>query len=66
MHLEASFGKRSMRILQTLADAGTENNPTIVFPVPVDLFTPFLEHGRGQAHTNPLQEVPYSEPVGMS
>jgi regulator of protease activity HflC (stomatin/prohibitin superfamily) len=31
-----------MRFLQTLADVGSENNTTIVFPVPIDLFTPFL------------------------
>lgn len=54
-----------MRFLQTLADVGTENNTTIVFPVPIDLFTPFLENARGKAHPHPLEEVPYSEPVEM-
>ncbi|HUE82243.1 MAG TPA: slipin family protein [Pyrinomonadaceae bacterium] len=37
-----------MRFLQTLADVGSENNTTIVFPLPIDLFTPFLS----QAETN--------------
>ncbi len=32
-----------MRFLQTLADVGSENSTTIVFPVPIELFTPFLE-----------------------
>lgn len=32
-----------MRFLQTLADVGSENNTTIVFPIPIDLFSPFLE-----------------------
>jgi len=44
-----------MRFLQTLADVGSENNSTIVFPLPIDLFTPFLS----QAETNggPLQST---------
>jgi len=32
-----------MRFLQTLADVGSENNTTIVFPVPIDLFTAFTQ-----------------------
>jgi regulator of protease activity HflC (stomatin/prohibitin superfamily) len=33
-----------MRFLQTLVDVGAENNTTIVFPIPIDLFTPLLRH----------------------
>jgi regulator of protease activity HflC (stomatin/prohibitin superfamily) len=36
-----------MRFLQTLVDVGSENNTTIVFPIPIDLFTPFLNHVDG-------------------
>ncbi len=32
-----------MRFLQTLADVGAENNTTIVFPVPIDLLSPFTQ-----------------------
>jgi regulator of protease activity HflC (stomatin/prohibitin superfamily) len=32
-----------MRFLQTLAEVGAENNSTIVFPVPLDLLSPFLQ-----------------------
>lgn len=32
-----------MRFLQTLADVGSENNTTIVFPVPIDLFSSFFK-----------------------
>lgn len=32
-----------LRFLQTLADVATENNSTTIFPVPIDLFTPFIE-----------------------
>jgi regulator of protease activity HflC (stomatin/prohibitin superfamily) len=32
-----------MRFLQTLSDVGTENNTTVVFPIPIDLFSIFFE-----------------------
>jgi regulator of protease activity HflC (stomatin/prohibitin superfamily) len=32
-----------LRYLQTLAEIATEKNSTTVFPVPIDLFRPFLE-----------------------
>lgn len=32
-----------LRYLQTLADIATENNSTIAFPVPIDLFKPFMD-----------------------
>ncbi|MEE8300825.1 MAG: SPFH domain-containing protein, partial [Candidatus Tectomicrobia bacterium] len=32
-----------LRFLQTLADVATENNSTIIFPVPIDLLRPLLE-----------------------
>jgi regulator of protease activity HflC (stomatin/prohibitin superfamily) len=31
-----------LRYLQTLAEIATENNSTTIFPVPIDLFAPFL------------------------
>lgn len=49
-----------MRFLQTLADVGTENNTTIVFPVPIDLFTAFLQNGRGHPPHEP-DDAPYRE-----
>jgi hypothetical protein len=30
-----------LRYLQTLTEVAAENNSTIVFPVPIDLFQPF-------------------------
>lgn len=36
-------GALTLRYLQTLAEIATENNSTTVFPVPLELFTPFLE-----------------------
>jgi len=32
-----------LRFLQTLAEVASENNSTTVFPIPIDLFKPFLE-----------------------
>jgi regulator of protease activity HflC (stomatin/prohibitin superfamily) len=32
-----------LRFLQTLREVASENNSTTIFPVPIDLFTPFME-----------------------
>jgi regulator of protease activity HflC (stomatin/prohibitin superfamily) len=45
-----------MRFLQTLADVGSENNTTIVFPVPIELFTPFLKHGLQDRPETPVSD----------
>ena len=41
-----------LRVLQTLAAVATENNSTTIFPVPIDLFKPFLQATRGQQAEN--------------
>ncbi|MGQ9809414.1 MAG: slipin family protein [Armatimonadota bacterium] len=38
-----------LRFLQTLTEVAAENNSTIVFPVPVDLFEPFIKKLSGQS-----------------
>ena len=38
-----------MRFLQALAEVATENNSTIIFPLPLDLFKPFLTERNGEA-----------------
>jgi regulator of protease activity HflC (stomatin/prohibitin superfamily) len=38
-----------MRFLQALAEVATENNSTIIFPLPLDLFKPFLTQHNGEA-----------------
>ncbi|ROL57153.1 slipin family protein [Bacteroidetes/Chlorobi group bacterium ChocPot_Mid] len=38
-----------LRFLQTLSDIATEKNSTIVFPVPIDLLTPFMEGAQSKA-----------------
>jgi hypothetical protein len=32
-----------LRYLQTLNQIAAENNSTVVFPIPIDLFKPFLK-----------------------
>ena len=51
-----------MRFLQTLSDVGSENNTTIVVPVPIDLFTPFLR-GAGR-NGQPTPDVPVPDFAG--
>jgi regulator of protease activity HflC (stomatin/prohibitin superfamily) len=54
-----------MRFLQTLAEVGAENNTTIVFPVPLDLLSPFLQGVSPSASRNgkPRPEVPTETPL---
>ncbi len=40
-----------LRFLQTLTEVASENNSTTIFPVPVDLFTPFLQRGKEEDKT---------------
>jgi regulator of protease activity HflC (stomatin/prohibitin superfamily) len=35
-----------LRYLQTLAEIGTTQNSTVVFPVPIDLVQPFVERAK--------------------
>jgi regulator of protease activity HflC (stomatin/prohibitin superfamily) len=35
-----------LRFLQTLTEVASENNSTILFPIPIDLLTPFLRGGQ--------------------
>ncbi len=38
----------TLRFLQTLVEVAAENNSTTLFPVPIDLFKPFLERFEGK------------------
>ncbi len=37
-----------LRFLQTLADVATEKNSTTIFPVPIDMLTPFMENAKAK------------------
>ncbi|OGU00940.1 MAG: hypothetical protein A2W29_08225 [Gemmatimonadetes bacterium RBG_16_66_8] len=43
-----------LRYLQTLVEIATENNSTTVFPIPIDLLTPFIEGARALAASRQL------------
>jgi regulator of protease activity HflC (stomatin/prohibitin superfamily) len=62
-----------MRFLQTLSDVGAENNTTIVFPMPIELLSAFVDGASRDAEANrPKRQVdrhadtPGREPVGAS
>lgn len=38
-----------LRYLQTLTEIATEKNSTILFPVPIDLLTPFIQKAAKEA-----------------
>lgn len=44
--IEQFPGAMQLRYLQTVTEVAVENNSTILFPIPIDLFEPFLEGGR--------------------
>ena len=47
--METSSYTLQLRYLQTLTEVAAEKNSTLVFPIPIDLFTPFIEHYRKMA-----------------
>jgi regulator of protease activity HflC (stomatin/prohibitin superfamily) len=53
-----------LRYLQTLTEIAAEKNSTIVFPIPLDLITPFLHHLNPAAATTPAKpEQPAQKPA---
>jgi regulator of protease activity HflC (stomatin/prohibitin superfamily) len=51
-----------LRFLQTLTEISAEKNSTIIFPVPIDLISAFMEHGLASAATRPSSTPPTPEP----
>jgi hypothetical protein len=52
-----------LRFLQTLAEVATENNSTIVFPVPIDLVRPLVELGDRMSRENNNRDAPGTLPA---
>src|SRR5829696_462257 len=46
-----------LRLFQTMGEIATEQNSTIILPVPIDLFRPFLESQNGASSSSYGQEV---------
>jgi regulator of protease activity HflC (stomatin/prohibitin superfamily) len=51
--LSRSPAALQLRYLQTLLELGTDQNSTIVFPLPLDLIRPFLDSALRSAPTAP-------------
>ncbi len=54
-----------LRYLQTLLEMGVNQNTTVVFPLPMDVITPFVDMargGQGSAPTKPPPPPPPPEP----
>ena len=47
--IDAHPAALQLRYLQTLVELGAEKNSTTIFPVPIDLISPFLDHHRSAA-----------------
>jgi regulator of protease activity HflC (stomatin/prohibitin superfamily) len=47
-----------LRYLQTVTEIAAENNSTTIFPIPMELFTPFLQAHQQRQQTRPAPAVP--------
>jgi regulator of protease activity HflC (stomatin/prohibitin superfamily) len=52
-----------LRYLQTVTEIAAENNSTTIFPIPIELFKPFLQ---AQAAARPPAALPEGEPPGQA
>lgn len=57
-----SPGALQLRYLQTLSEIAVENNSTTIFPLPIDLLTPFLERANGRDRSAPRTH-PFDESI---
>ena len=55
-----------LRFLQTLADVASEKNSTTIFPVPIDLLTPFMDMAKkmGEGQTPPTSTAGFPSITG--
>jgi len=53
MTLSESPASLQLRYLQTLLELGADQNSTVVFPIPIDIISPFLDAPRHQPPANP-------------
>jgi regulator of protease activity HflC (stomatin/prohibitin superfamily) len=52
-----------LRLFQTMAEIATEQNSTIILPVPIDLLRPFLEMGAASSNGSNKARVPRDQSV---
>jgi regulator of protease activity HflC (stomatin/prohibitin superfamily) len=51
-----------LRYLQTVTEIAAENNSTTIFPIPMELFTPFLQAHQQRQQVRPTSTVPAPVP----
>jgi regulator of protease activity HflC (stomatin/prohibitin superfamily) len=52
-----------LRYLQTVMEIAAENNSTTIFPIPIELFRPFIQAPTGTATLAPSQRKPEGSPA---
>jgi regulator of protease activity HflC (stomatin/prohibitin superfamily) len=52
-----------LRYLQTVMEIAAENNSTTIFPIPIELFRPFIQAATGTATLAPSQRKPEGSPA---
>jgi regulator of protease activity HflC (stomatin/prohibitin superfamily) len=55
-----------LRYLQTVTEIAAENNSTTIFPIPIELFRPFLQQAASTALPKPSIKVEGAEPPGAA
>jgi regulator of protease activity HflC (stomatin/prohibitin superfamily) len=68
--MSAQPGALQLRYLQTVSEIATENNSTTLFPLPLELFRPFLEKAAGAArataeHADPTSPLLSPPPIPL-
>jgi regulator of protease activity HflC (stomatin/prohibitin superfamily) len=55
-----------LRYLQTVTEIAAENNSTTIFPIPIELFRPFLQQAASTPLPTPAIKVEDAEPPGAA
>jgi regulator of protease activity HflC (stomatin/prohibitin superfamily) len=55
-----------LRYLQTVTEIAAENNSTTIFPIPIELFRPFLQQAASTPLPTPALKVEGAEPPGAA
>jgi len=55
-----------LRYLQTLAEIATENNSTVIFPLPMDLIKPFLRQAAKSLAEKPAEVIREAQPASKA
>jgi hypothetical protein len=55
-----------LRYLQTVTEIAAENNSTTIFPIPIELFRPFLQSQGGAQAGKPPAAIEAGDPPGTA